>query len=141
MRAIAVFKGKLKGYVSFTQLNPSHSVRVVGSILNLKKGKHELYVHQFGNLTRSDCMTCGGHFNGINSLGDFDNITITEDNHSIFHFKTHKVSLFSGQMCIIGRSLVVHEREDGNDESVVNRKRLDCAVIGYDQEWLDEEPI
>lgn len=152
MKAIAVFQGKLKGsHVSFTQTSPFSPVQVAGHIMNLGKGKHGFHVHQFGNLASSDCMTCGGHFNpentdhgsrvGINShAGDLGNITATEDRSSIFYFTTPKVSLFYGDLGIIGRSLVIHEREDdlgrgGNAESIItgnSGKRLDCAVIGYD---------
>ena len=74
--------------------------------------------------------------------GDFGNITATKERYSTFHFTTSKVSLFEGELSIIGRSLVVHEDEDdlgkgGHSDSLTTGhagKRLDCAVSGYDKE-------
>ena len=154
MKAIAVFQGKLKGsYVSFRQDDPFSPVKVSGHIENLAPGKHGFHVHQFGNLLSSDCTSCGGHFNPTNAehgsrasvnshAGDFGNITASHDRHSTFHFSTNKVSLFEGELSIIGRSLVIHEDEDdlgkgGHSDSLTTGhagKRLDCAVIGYDKE-------
>jgi superoxide dismutase, Cu-Zn family len=153
MKAIAVFQGKLKGsYVSFKQDEPESPVKVSGHIENLSPGKHGLHVHQFGNLLSSDCMNCGGHFNptneehgsrsGANShAGDFGNITANQDRCSTFYFTTLKISLFDGELSVIGRSLVIHADEDdlgkgGLPDSLItghSGKRLDCAVIGYDK--------
>lgn len=149
MKAIAVFQGKLKGsHVTFRQDDPFSPVKVSGHIANLAPGKHGFHVHQFGNLLSSDCTSCGGHFNPTNAdhgsrtsvsshAGDFGNIS-----SSTFHFSTSKVSLFEGELSIIGRSLVIHEDEDdlgkgGHSDSLTtghSGKRLDCAVIGYDKE-------
>jgi Cu-Zn family superoxide dismutase len=154
MKAIAVFQGKLKGsHVTFRQDDPFSAVKVSGHVENLAPGKHGFHVHQFGNLLSSDCTSCGGHFNPTNAehgsrasvnshAGDFGNITAAPDRHSTFHFTTSKVSLFEGELSIIGRSLVVHEDEDdlgkgGHPDSLTTGhagKRLDCAVIGYDKE-------
>ena len=154
MKAIAVFQGRLKGsYVSFKQDDPFSAVKVSGHIENLAPGKHGFHVHQFGNLLSSDCTSCGGHFNPTNAehgsrtsvsshAGDFGNITASHDRHSTFHFSTPKVSLFEGELSIIGRSLVIHEDEDdlgkgGHADSLTTGhagKRLDCAVIGYDND-------
>jgi Cu-Zn family superoxide dismutase len=154
MKAIAVFQGKLKGsHVSFKQDDPFSAVKVSGHIENLAPGKHGFHVHQFGNLLSSDCTSCGGHFNPTNAnhgsrtgasshAGDFGNITATKEHFSTFYFSTNKVSLFEGELSIIGRSLVVHEDEDdlgkgGHSDSLTTGhagKRLDCAVIGYDKE-------
>jgi Cu-Zn family superoxide dismutase len=98
-------------------------------------------------------LNCGGHFNPTNAehgsrtsvsshAGDFGNITAAQDRSSAFHFSTDKVSLFEGELSVIGRSLVIHEDEDdlgkgGHSDSLTTGhagKRLDCAVIGYDKE-------
>ena len=154
MKAIAVFQGRLKGsHVSFRQEDPFSPVKVSGHIKNLAPGKHGFHVHQFGNLLSSDCTSCGGHFNPTNAVhgsrtsahshaGDFGNITATKEHFCTFHFSTTKVSLFEGELSIIGRSLVVHEDEDdlgkgGHSDSLTTGHagtRIDCAVIGYDKE-------
>lgn len=154
MKAVAVFQGKLKGsYVSFKQDDPFSAVKVSGHIVNLAAGKHGFHVHQYGNLLSSDCTNCGGHFNPTNAehgsraslnshAGDFGNITAAQDRCSTFYFSTSKISLFEGELSVIGRSLVVHEDEDDLGKSAHpdslttgnSGKRLDCAVIGFDKE-------
>lgn len=152
MKAIAVYQGKLGGYVAFRQDNSNAPVRVSGHLSKLSPGKHGIHIHQYGNLLSSDCMHCGGHFNPNNTdhgsrtsphshAGDFGNITADEDKQCRFHFTTNKISLYSGKLCVIGRSLVIHEDEDdlgkgGHDDSLTTGhagKRIDCAVIGLDQ--------
>ena len=52
---------------------------------------------------------------------------------------TNSLSLFEGELSIIGRSLVVHEDEDdlgkgGHSDSLTTGHAGNCAVIGYDKE-------
>ena len=149
--AIAVFKGKLKGYVKFSQTGKKGPLRISGEISGLTKGKHGFHVHKYGNLLKTDCLKCGGHFNptgethgGLNSkishAGDLGNITADSNGVAKFYLKTHKISLYNSKKNIIGRSIVVHRDPDdlgkgGYEDSLEtghSGPRLDCAVIGID---------
>lgn len=149
IKGIAVFQNKLKGYVSFIQKKNSKEVRVNGMISGLKKGKHGIHIHTYGNLLSVDCTSCGGHFNpfkkthggryDINShAGDLGNITANEKGIAKFRFVlTNKITM-KGKHSIFGRSIVIHEDEDdlgkgGHSDSLTTGHaggRIDCAVIG-----------
>jgi Cu-Zn family superoxide dismutase len=62
MKGIAVFQNKLKGYVTFIQEDSKSVVKINGKISNLSPGKHGFHVHKYGNLLKTDCTKCGGHF-------------------------------------------------------------------------------
>jgi Cu-Zn family superoxide dismutase len=151
MKAIAVFQRKLnKSHVIFSQRSPDKPVKVEYIITNLSpETTHGFHIHTFGNLYSTDCKDCGGHWNPDNKkhgslrsreshAGDLGNIVSNKDGVSYNLFTTSKITLF-GVNSIIGRSVVVHSREDdlgkgGNDESLITGNagsRLDCAVIGY----------
>jgi Cu-Zn family superoxide dismutase len=150
VKFIAVFQNKLKNsYITFSQENPKSEVIVNGNIKNLKKGKHGFHIHEKGNLTKTDCSKCEGHWNPTNKqhggrndtnshAGDFGNITSNDKNESKFHFTTKKITLF-GKYSIIGRSVIIHEDEDdlglGNHHDSLTTghsgSRIDCAVIGH----------
>ena len=150
MKAIAVFQGKLKdSYCSFYQDSPKSPVKINGHIKHLQTGKHGFHVHQYGNLLKTDCSKCGGHWNpenkehggltDINShAGDLGNVIADMNLESTFHMKTSKLTLY-GKKSIIGRSVVIHKDEDdlgkgGFSDSLITGHagvRVDCAVIGY----------
>jgi len=68
MKGIAVFQGKLKGsYCTFIQDSKNTHVKINGHIQNLSEGKHGFHVHQFGNLLKTDCSKCGGHWDPNNN--------------------------------------------------------------------------
>ena len=86
MKAIAVFQGKLKGsYCSFYQDDPKFPVKINVHVKGLTPGKHGVHVHELGNLLKTDCSECKGHWNpynrthgGLNDInshaGDLGNI-------------------------------------------------------------------
>ena len=142
----------LKGYVKFKQNSPNQPVRISGKIENLKSGKHGIHVHVYGNLLKTECTKCGGHFNPYNKkhggrgelnshAGDLGNISPNKDGIARFYFKTYKLSLFNNKKNIIGRSIVIHRDEDDlgkgtNIDSLETGNsgpRLDGAVIGLDK--------
>lgn len=152
MKAIAVFQRGLSGFVSFTQNSEDSPVRVSGRIHNIPQGRHGFHIHRFGNLLKTDCSKCGGHWNPTNSdhgsrtssvshAGDMGNITADAKGDSIFYFTTTKITLY-GELSIIGRSVVIHADEDdlgvGDHEDSLTTghagSRLDCAVIGIAEE-------
>ena len=147
MKAIAVFKDKLSGFVKFEQ--KKDYIKVTGHIEGLKKNSaHAIHVHEYGDLS-DGCNSACAHFNPFKKqhggrddkerhVGDLGNIHTNSKGVSIFEFKDSIISLKNNKRNIIGRSLIIHEDEDdcgkgGYSDSLVTGhagKRLDCAVIG-----------
>ncbi|KAM9319286.1 superoxide dismutase [Cu-Zn] [Gastrophryne carolinensis] len=149
-KAICVMKGDgpVCGVVRFLQ-EGNGAVVVNGSIKGLTDGKHGFHIHAFGDNTNG-CVSAGPHFNPHGKkhgapgdeerhVGDLGNID-SKDGVAEFEIKDSLISL-SGPDAIIGRTAVVHERDDdlgkgGNDESLVTGNaggRLACGVIGICQ--------
>ncbi|XP_069801770.1 superoxide dismutase [Cu-Zn] [Dendropsophus ebraccatus] len=148
-KAICVLKGteNVEGVVYFDQ--EGDVVTVKGTIKGLKDGLHGFHIHAFGDNTNG-CVSAGPHFNphGKNHagpqdqerhVGDLGNIS-AKNNVAEFEIKDKVISL-TGPHNIVGRTVVVHDKEDdlgkgGNDESLVTGNaggRLACGVIGIRQ--------
>ncbi|XP_072398743.1 superoxide dismutase [Cu-Zn]-like isoform X1 [Diabrotica undecimpunctata] len=140
-------KSGVSGNVRFLQL--PNGINVVGEIRGLPPGKHGFHIHQEGNISPS-CLAAGGHFNPKKKLhggpddsvdhrhiGDLGNIEADENGIAFFNFIDSIIS-FKGETNIIGRSVVVHEKEDdlgkgGHPDSLQTGNaggRLACGVIG-----------
>jgi Cu-Zn family superoxide dismutase len=80
-------------------------------------------------------------------VGDLGNLKTNEEGFAYAAFTDHMVTL-NGENSIIGRSVVVHEKEDdlgrgGNDESLKtgnSGKRLACGVIGLANSFKNLPP-
>tara|TARA_B110000285_G_scaffold230216_1_gene296401 strand:+ start:121 stop:576 length:456 start_codon:yes stop_codon:yes gene_type:complete len=150
MQGISVFQGKLKGsYCTFYQDNSKSPVKINVHIKKLTPGKHGFHIHEKGNLLKTDCSDCAGHWNpnnkkhgGLNDIishaGDLGNIIANEMGEVSTHITTDKLTLY-GKYSIFGRSIIVHMDEDdlgkgNNNDSLItgnSGKRLDCAIIGH----------
>ncbi|XP_067848876.1 superoxide dismutase [Cu-Zn] isoform X2 [Heptranchias perlo] len=152
MKAICVLKGSgpVTGTVHFEQTEDG-PVTVKGSITGLDPGKHGFHVHAFGDNTNG-CISAGPHYNPFSKnhggpeaeerhVGDLGNVEADENGVASFEIKDKMLHL-SGQTSIIGRTLVIHEKEDdlgkgGDDESLRTGNaggRLACGVIGICKE-------
>ncbi|XP_077098789.1 superoxide dismutase [Cu-Zn] [Siphateles boraxobius] len=148
-KAVCVLKGsgEVSGTVHFDQESDTSPVKLSGKITGLTAGKHGFHVHAFGDNTNG-CASAGPHFNPHNQnhggptdsarhVGDLGNVTADESGVAKIDI-VDKMLTLSGQHSIIGRTMVIHEKEDdlgkgGNDESLKTGNagsRLACGVIG-----------
>jgi Cu-Zn family superoxide dismutase len=111
---------KVKGVITFTQVGDD--VEVTGQITGLTPGKHGFHVHQFGDVSSTDGMSTGGHFNpdgkkhgGQHAMerhvGDLGNITADDKGVATLNMKDKMIKL-QGPHSIIGRGLIVHAKAD-----------------------------
>ena len=110
----------VKGTVHFYET--SKGVRVVAAISGLTPGKHGFHIHDKGDCSAPDASTAGGHFNptgakhgGPNDAerhaGDFGNVIADAAGNVKFETTDTNIS-FDGPKSIIGRGVIVHEKED-----------------------------
>ena len=124
MKAIAVVhslaQGNVHGQVVFTQ--HGNMVEVSGEVTGLTPGEHGFHVHEFGDLSSSDGMSTGGHYNPTNMPhacpasdkrheGDLGNIKANEEGRATIRLEDSQLKL-SGPHSIIGRALIVHAKAD-----------------------------
>ncbi|KAJ9594303.1 hypothetical protein L9F63_014273, partial [Diploptera punctata] len=148
-KAIAVLSSEdnqVKGIIFFTQEGPKGQVTVSGNVTGLETGEHGFHVHEKGDITQK-CVAAGGHFNPEHKehgapnaterhVGDLGNI-YANATVAIVDIKDSVISLF-GDHSIIGRAVVVHEKEDdlglggANDSKTTGHAggRKACGVIG-----------
>ncbi|XP_056323559.1 superoxide dismutase [Cu-Zn] [Danio aesculapii] len=150
-KAVCVLKGtgEVTGTVYFNQ-EGGKPVKVSGEITGLTPGKHGFHVHAFGDNTNG-CISAGPHFNphdkthggptdSVRHVGDLGNVTADASGVAKIEIEDAMLTL-SGQHSIIGRTMVIHEKEDdlgkgGNEESLKTGNaggRLACGVIGITQ--------
>jgi Cu-Zn family superoxide dismutase len=126
------------GAVTFAK--SGDEVQVVADIQNLKPGKHGFHIHEKGDCSAADAASAGGHFNPTHQhhggpttagrhAGDLGNIEADASGKVHFEWKG-KMSL-SGADSIIGKSVVVHEKEDDfkTDPAGNSGARIACGVI------------
>ncbi|XP_051972135.1 superoxide dismutase [Cu-Zn]-like [Xyrauchen texanus] len=151
-RAVCVLKGtgEVTGTVYFDQADDKAPVKVSGEITGLTEGKHGFHVHAFGDNTNG-CISAGPHYNPHNKnhggpedeerhVGDLGNVRAGNDGVAKIDIVDKQLTLH-GQLSIIGRTMVIHEKEDdcgkgGNEESLKTGNaggRLACGVIGITQ--------
>uniref|UniRef100_A0A1B0UWA6 Superoxide dismutase [Cu-Zn] n=2 Tax=Carassius auratus TaxID=7957 RepID=A0A1B0UWA6_CARAU len=151
-KAVCVLKGtgEVNGTVNFEQEDDKSSVKLSGKITGLTPGKHGFHVHAFGDNTNG-CTSAGPHYNphnqthggptdSVRHVGDLGNVIADKDGVAEIDIVDKMVTLF-GEYSVIGRTMVIHEKEDdlgkgGNEESHKTGNaggRLACGVIGITQ--------
>jgi superoxide dismutase, Cu-Zn family len=129
---------QVTGTVTFTKVGDD--VQVVADIQGLKPGKHGFHIHEKGDCSAPDAASAGGHFNpamkhhgGPDTLdhhaGDLGNIVTDASGKTHLDWKG-KLSL-TGKDSIIGKSVVVHEKEDDlkTDPAGNSGARVACGAI------------
>ena len=137
---LAPTKGNsVSGTVNFTQKGAV--VLVEAKITGLPaNGTHGFHIHEKGNCSAADASSAGAHFNPTNKHhggpmtaehheGDLGNIETDASGKTHLDWKG-KLSL-SGADSIIGKSVVVHEKEDDlkTDPSGNSGARVACGAI------------
>lgn len=135
---------KASGIVTFTAVE--HGVRVAGEFSGLTPGKHGFHVHEFGDCSAPDAASAGGHYNPTGMphsmpasadrhVGDMGNIEAGEDGRGRIDYVDEMLSL-NGEHSIIGRGLIVHEKEDDltTQPTGAAGARVACGVIGVAKE-------
>ncbi len=150
MKAVAVFTGDIHGTVHFTERKDSVEIKI-----HLKGFEpntlHGFHVHEAGDLT-DKCMSMCAHFNPYHTrhggplsrerhVGDLGNVHANSKGEVHATFDDDCIRLRGTKCNIIGRGLILHEKEDdlgvGDEESTRTGnagKRIACAVIGYAKE-------
>ncbi len=111
---------KASGIVTFTV--KGDVVQIKGEIKNLAPGKHGFHVHEFGDITSTDGMATGGHFNPEKKMhggphasdrhvGDLGNIDADGSGVATIDLEDKLVTL-QGKHSVIGRGLIVHSKAD-----------------------------
>lgn len=171
MNAIAVFDPKssfnsikCNGTVKFHQCSPKHKTVVTFNLSDLPTNSTRgIHIHQLGDLTKGCASLCQhwdpnskqrhGNielFGSDRHVGDMINNIVADKNGKVnFSYEDELIDLFP-PFSIIGRSIVIHEREDDlgifRDEHDKNGKltkraeesgktgnagsRVACSIIG-----------
>jgi superoxide dismutase, Cu-Zn family len=129
---------RVTGTVTFTKTG--NEVQVVADIQNLTPGKHGFHIHEKGDCSAADASSAGGHFNPTHQhhggpmtaehhAGDLGNIEADASGKAHLDWKG-KLNL-SGTESIVGKSVVVHEKEDDlkTDPAGNSGARIACGVI------------
>jgi Cu-Zn family superoxide dismutase len=143
-KAIAVLhptKGyAVSGIVTFTVVE--NGVRVVADVAGLTPGKHGFHVHEYGDCSSDDGSSAGGHFNPTGMphampssdkrhVGDMGNIEADSEGKAHVDYVDQMIT-FSGKNSVIGRGVILHEKEDDlkTQPTGAAGARVACGVIG-----------
>jgi Cu-Zn family superoxide dismutase len=119
------------GTLFFTRMG--EGIRVSGTVTGLDpNGKHGFHVHAYGDATNLDNGTSAGvHFNpfghdhelagstdhhAMAHAGDFPNLEADANGTATVDFVAKAADLTFGPAAIIGRSIIIHEKEDVGDQ-------------------------
>jgi len=142
-QAIAIIKSSsgsaVKGVVVFTKVQ--EGVQVVADVDGLKPGLHGFHIHEKGDCSASDASSAGGHYNPTNEvhgapdalhrhIGDLGNIEADASGHGHYD-RIDKFIALEGANSIIGKSIIVHEKEDDFKTQPTGNAggRIGCGLI------------
>jgi len=104
---------------NFLLTQRSGGTEIIGEVRGLTPGKHGFHIHEFGDLRSDDGMSAGAHYNPEGHkhggpedterhVGDLGNITADESGHAMVKMTMRGLQVHF----VVGRSLVVHAKED-----------------------------
>jgi Cu-Zn family superoxide dismutase len=142
-RAAAVVSsgnGVVHGLVTFEKTDKG--LRIVADIAGLTPGRHGFHIHEFGDCSSADYTSAGGHFmmpgeshgapdDPDRHKGDLGNLEADASGHAHMEWVDPGIS-FYGSDSILGRSVVIHEKEDDlkSQPAGDSGPRIACGVIG-----------
>lgn len=144
-RAVAVIGpasgSQVRGVVWFEER--ADGVRVVADMENLPPDSvHGFHVHEYGDLTKDDGTSAGGHYNpekhphGLPTqphrhAGDLGNVRSDAQGRAHYEAVVAGISVAGATNPIIGRSVVVHDKPDDGSQPAGNAgARIGVGVIG-----------
>lgn len=138
-----------EGVVRFTWIEPKQGeehvkagIHIIADVTGLTPNqKYGFHIHEYGDCSADDGSSAGGHFDPSGFLhgapdsptrhvGDLGNLEA--DSNGIAHYdRIDKVITFSGTNSIIGKALIIHEREDDFTTQPTGNTgaRIACGVI------------
>lgn len=139
---------------TFRFYHTDHGVRVIGRISGLSPDtKHGCHIHVFGDATDADKgLSAGVHFNPFDHdhalppashrhAGAFPNLEADGDGNATLDFVDETITLSDGVTAIIGRSVIIHEKEDvGAQPWGGAGGRIAIGVIGLAHPEFTPEP-
>lgn len=133
-------KNKVTGTVRFTQMEGY--VLVKAELKGLTPGKHGFHIHEFGDCSAADGTSAGGHFNPaaqghgapegqVRHTGDLGNLLADAKGNASLEWQDKQIR-FHGPQSILGRAVIVHEKEDDLTTQPTGNAgaRQACGVIG-----------
>jgi len=136
----------ISGVVTFEEKNDG--LHITANLSGLKPGKHGFHIHEFGDCNCDDAMCAGSHFNPTHAkhgapdennshIGDLGNITADENGTASYN-TLNKHAKLNGPYSIIGRSVIVHEKEDDLKAQPTGDAggRIGCGVIGMSKKSI-----
>lgn len=149
-------KTGIEGTVMFSENVKDDNVQIKLDLKGLPpNSKLGFHIHEAGDLT-DGCKSACAHFNpykknhgglkdDVRHVGDLGNITTDNQGKCSMKFHDGMIKLSGETQNIIGRSIVIHEKEDdlglGNNlESLKtgnSGSRIVCSVIGYSKKMFD----
>jgi len=133
----------VRGVLRFRQTGKG--VRITGEITGLTPdGTHAFHIHEFGDISGSDGMTTGGHFNpeghehGLpeepaesRHAGDLGNLKADANGVAQVRIIMDKISIAGRTNPIVGRAIIIHAMPDDGGQPVGNAgARIGMGVIG-----------
>lgn len=131
------------GYVVLTQTKDG--VHIKARLRGLKPGaSHAIHIHEFGDLSKRDGTSAGGHFNpdghehglpltdAVHHAGDLGNLVADEKGFADMDLSFKGITLTVGKLAVLGRAIVIHkEKDDGGQPTGNAGPRIAIGVIGY----------
>jgi superoxide dismutase, Cu-Zn family len=129
----------VNGFLTFDKTDTG--IYIHGEIHGLTPGKHGFHIHENGDCSAPDAMSAGDHFNpqdaphgGHDSekrhVGDLGNVEADELGVARVSIND-RLMTFEGENNILGKSVIVHEKEDDltSQPSGDAGGRIACGVI------------